>query len=61
MVHRHWFRDHPAFIRATMGFVVLAALLYLIFGPIGILCALGFAVVYLLTMGFAALLDPDVY
>ena len=61
MVHRHWFRDHPAFVRATMGFVVIAALLYLIFGPIGTLFALGFAVVYLLTMAFAALLDPDVY
>lgn len=44
-----------------MGFVVLAALSYLIFGPIGTLCALGFAVVYLLTMAFAALLGPDVY
>lgn len=44
-----------------MGFVVIAALLYLIFGPIGTLFALGFAVVYLLTMAFAALLDPDVY
>jgi hypothetical protein len=47
------------------GFVVIATVLYLFLGPIGILYALGFEVLYLLiylaTIAFAALLDPDVY
>jgi len=48
-----------------IGFVVIAALLCLFLGPIGILYALGFEVlvllIYLLASAFAALLDPDVY
>jgi len=44
-----------------IGFVVIATVLYLFLGPIGILYALGFEVLYLLTMALAALLDPDVY
>jgi hypothetical protein len=44
-----------------MGFVVIAAILSLIFGPTGILYALGFEALYLLTIAFAAFLDPDVY
>ena len=44
-----------------VGLVVIATVLCLIFGPIGILYALGFEVLYLLTIAFAALLDPDVY
>jgi hypothetical protein len=39
MVHRHWFREHPTFVRSTLGFVVIAALMSLIFGPTGILYA----------------------
>jgi hypothetical protein len=44
-----------------LGFVVIAAILYLLLGPAGLLLALGFEVLYLLTIAFAALLDPDVY
>ena len=43
------------------GFVVIATVLCLFFGPIGILYALGFEILYLLTIGFATLLDPDEY
>jgi hypothetical protein len=61
----HWFRKQPAIRGAMIGFVVIAAVLYLFLGPIGILYALGFEVLYLLiylaTIAFAALLDPDVY
>jgi hypothetical protein len=42
-------------------FVVIAIVLSLLFGPTGILYALGLEVFYLLTIAFAASLDPDVY
>jgi hypothetical protein len=65
MMHAHSFRNHPAIVRAMIGFVVIAIALYLFVGPIGILYALGFEIVvlltYLLAIAFAALLDPDVY
>lgn len=48
-----------------IGFAVIAIASYLFLGPIGILYALGFEILflltYLLTIAFAALLDPDVY
>jgi uncharacterized membrane protein len=44
-----------------IGFVVVAAVLCLFFGPIGILYAVGVVVFHLLTIGFAALLDPKTY
>jgi hypothetical protein len=48
-----------------IGFVMIATVLYLLFGPVGILYAAGFEVVYLLTylfmVAFATLLDTDVY
>jgi hypothetical protein len=44
-----------------VGFVMTATVLCLIFGPTGILYAVGVEVLYLLTVGFAAILDPDVY
>jgi hypothetical protein len=44
-----------------VGFVVIATVLCLFLGPIGVLYALGFEVLYLLTIGFAALLGPDVF
>ncbi len=48
-----------------IGFVTIATVLCLFFGPIGILYALGLEVLYLLTylltIALAALLDPDVY
>jgi hypothetical protein len=48
-----------------IGLVVIATILCLFLGPIGILYALGFEVLYLLTYllttALAALLDPDVY
>ena len=48
-------------VRTMAGFVVIATVLCLFFGPIGILYALGFEILYLLTIGFATLLDPDEY
>jgi hypothetical protein len=56
-----WFQKQHPTVRAMAGFVVIAAVLYLFFGPIGILYALGIEVLYLLTIGFAALLGPDVF
>jgi len=56
-----WFRKQPAIARAMVGFVVIATVLCLLFGPIGILYALGFEALYLLTIGFAALLGPDLF
>jgi hypothetical protein len=60
-VQMHWFRKQPAIVRTTVGFMVIATVLCLFFGPIGILYALGFEVFYLLTIAFAAILGPDVY
>ena len=57
----HRFRKQRPIVRTMVGLVVIATVLCLIFGPIGILYALGFEVLYLLTIAFAALLDPDVY
>jgi hypothetical protein len=57
----HWFRKQPPIVRTMVGFVLIATVLCLLFGPIGILYALGFEALYLLTMAFAAILDPDVY
>jgi len=65
MLQTHSFREQPPVARTIIGFVVIAAVLYLFLGPIGILYALGFEVlcllIYRLTIAFAALLDPDVY
>jgi hypothetical protein len=65
MIQTHSLREQPAVVRTIVGFVVIAAVLCLFLGPIGILYALGFEVlvllIYLLTSAFAALLDPDVY
>jgi hypothetical protein len=65
MVQAHSFRRQPAIVRTVVGFVVIATLLYLFLGPVGILYTLGVGVLYLLThlltAAFAALLDPDVY
>ena len=57
----HWLRQQPRVVRTIVGFVVIATLLCLFFGPTGILYALGLEVLYLLTTAFAAILDPDVY
>ena len=65
MVQAHWFQEQRPIVRSMIGFVLIATVLYLFLGPIGILYALGFEVLYLLTylltMALAALLDPDVY
>jgi hypothetical protein len=65
MDHTHSFRKQPAIVKTIIGFGAIAIVLYLLLGPIGILYALGFEVLvlltYLLTTAFAALLDPDVY
>jgi hypothetical protein len=65
MVQAHSFQEQRPIVRSMIGFVVIATVLYLFLGPIGILYALGFEVLYLLTylltMALAALLDPDVY
>jgi hypothetical protein len=64
-VQTHWFREHPALVAAMIGFMVTASLFYLILGRIGILFALGFAALFLLTYllmtAFGSFLDPDVY
>jgi len=65
MVQAHWFQEQRPIVRSMIGFVVIATVLCLFLGPIGILYALGFEVLYLLTylltMALASLLDPDVY
>ena len=65
MVQAHWFQEQRPIVRSMIGLVVIATVLYLFLGPIGILYALGFEVLYLLTylltMALVALLDPDVY
>ena len=65
MTQMHWLREQPTVVRTITGFVVIATVLCLFLGPIGVLYALGFEVlfllIYLLTSAFAALLDPDVY
>jgi len=65
MIRTHSFQERSSVVRTIISFVVMAAVLYLFLGPVGILYALGFEVlfllVYLLTVAFASLLDPDVY
>ena len=61
IVQQHWFREQSPIVRSTIGFVLIATVLCLLLGPVGILYAVGREVVYLLTMAFAALLDPDEY
>lgn len=65
MVLTHWFREQSAIVKATIWFVAIATALYLLFGPIGILYALGlellYLLIYLLIAAFASFLDPDVY
>ncbi len=65
MVQAHWFQEQRPIVRSMIGFVVIATVLYLFLGPIGILYALGFEVLYLLTYllttALASLLDPDIY
>jgi hypothetical protein len=61
MVQARWFQEQRPIVRSMIGFVVIATVLYLFLGPIGIPYALGFEVLYLLTTALAALLDPDVY
>jgi hypothetical protein len=65
MVQLHWFREQRPIVRSMIGLAVIATVLCLFLGPIGILYALGFEVLYLLTYllttALAALLDPDVY
>ena len=61
IVQQHWFREQSPIVRSTIGFVLMATVLCLLLGPVGILYALGFEIVYLLAIAFAALLDPDEY
>jgi hypothetical protein len=65
MVQTHWFREHPAVIRKMFGFLLITIVLCFLLGPTGILYAVGFEVVYVLTylfmVAFATLLDRDVY
>jgi hypothetical protein len=61
IVQQHWFREQSPIVRSTIGFVLMATVLCLLLGPVGILYAVGLEVVYLLTMAFAAPLDPDEY
>jgi hypothetical protein len=65
MVQTRWFREHPLIVRTVIGFLVIATILCLFLGPIGILYAAGFEILYLLTYlvmtALAALLYPDEY
>jgi hypothetical protein len=65
MVQIHWFQEQHPIVKSMIGFVAIATVLCLFLGPIGILYALGFEVLclltYLLTIAVAALLGPDVY
>jgi hypothetical protein len=65
MFRASWFREHPTIVRIAVGFAVIATVLCLFLGPIGILYAAGFEILYLLTYllltALAALLYPDVY
>jgi len=65
MIQMHWFGEQHPIVRSMIGFLMIATVLYLFLGPIGILYALGLEVlyllIYLLTVALAALLDPDVY
>ena len=65
MVQIHWFQEQHPVVRSMIAFVVIATVLCLFLGPVGILYALGFEVLYLLTylltITLAALLGPDVY
>ena len=61
IVQQHWFREQRPIVRSMIGFVLIATVLCLLLGPVGILYALGLEVLYLLTVAFAALLDPDEY
>jgi hypothetical protein len=61
MVQIHWFREQRPVFRSMIGFVAIAAVLCVFLGPVGILYALGFEVLYLLMIAVAALLGPDVY
>jgi hypothetical protein len=56
-----WLRNQPPIVRTLVGFVMIATVLCLLFGPSGILYAVGVEILYLLTVAFAAILDPDVY
>jgi hypothetical protein len=56
-----WFRKLSPVIGALVGFLVVAAVLCLFLGPTGILYAVGFEVLHLLTFAFAAILDPKTY
>ena len=61
IVQQHWFREQRPIVRSMIGFAVIATVLCLLLGPVGILYAVGLEVLYLLTVAFAALLDPDEY
>jgi hypothetical protein len=65
MIQSHSFRQQPVIVRTIVGFMAIVTISYLLLGPIGILYALGFEIlfllIYLLTTAFAELLDPDVY
>jgi hypothetical protein len=56
-----WFSKLPPIVSALVGFLVVATVLCLLFGPIGILYAVGFELLHLLTFAFAALFDPKTY
>ncbi len=65
MIQTRSFRKRNIIARTMIALAVMATLLCLFLGPIGILYELGFWVllllIYLLATAFAALLDPDVY
>jgi hypothetical protein len=65
MIQTHRFRGLRVIVRSIIAFVAIATALYLHLGPVGILYALGFEVlyllIYLLYVAVGSVLDPDVY
>jgi len=47
IVQQHWFREQRPLVRSMIGFVVIATVLCLLLGPVGILYAVGLEVLYL--------------
>jgi hypothetical protein len=56
-----WFRNLPSTARAIIEFVLVAAVLCFLFGPLGFLYAVGLQVLYWLIGGISAVLDPKTF
>jgi hypothetical protein len=57
----HWFKGHPRLVGTAIAFVVLAALISLFAGPVGIFYAAGFLLFHWLAEGISTLIDPATF